>query len=140
MRLSAYSTITLVLAVITLSFPVTSLAEEVDGTLPPAVLSISTEFSGAYIYLNGVPVGVTPIDSVGIAPGKYTITARSGEYSASDINATFESGQEEDIFIRLSNERNRSWFRPGAFWAGVGLGVVVLLSVVIISFATSGFY
>lgn len=75
-------------------------------TLQPAQtvgsISVSSNPSGAAIYLNGNYRGVTPLTIKGLAPGTYSLEAERSGYNSDHATVTVRSGQQSEIRFTLT--------------------------------------
>lgn len=75
-----------------------------------AKLTITSNVRGATVLLNGEPVGTTPLEKTGIAPGSYTITVRMEGFT--DWSAEMELGEKADMKLRAPLQKKPAAITP----------------------------
>jgi serine/threonine protein kinase/WD40 repeat protein len=65
--------------------------------LLPAILTITTTPSGANVYLNGNPIGITPIQNKEVEPGTYTLKIEKSGYQIIQEIITLSPGKSTTI-------------------------------------------
>jgi len=138
MGLTANNTIIVILAFLLAYIPGAAYADESLPDAAPALLGVATDPAGARIYINGTLVGASPFADLELTPGEYVVKADMPGLKAPGVSLTLQPGEEREVFIRLADARGGSWFRPGSFWAGVGVGTFLILAITVIGLANSG--
>jgi len=110
-------------------------AEDSDFKAEPgdAVLNVTSQPTGAYLTINDLFIGNTPLAGIPLLPGTYLLTAEYPDYVKGEIRVALTENSIEDIDFRLSKGRDSSsWWSTRDFWIGVGAGAAILAMVLFI--------
>lgn len=92
-------------------------------------IRISTDVSGAQVYVNAKPRGKTPLGgplSV-LAPGNYRLLVEKDQFLPFQANITVMPDTTVEVDARLLKENvQQPWYRRWYVWAGLGVGLAAV--------------
>jgi hypothetical protein len=75
---------------------------KVDLKASMGVLSITSEPSGAQVFIAGRAVGYTPLQDFEVAPGNVTVVAKKDGYNDAQSQLTARAGQDSNVSLRMN--------------------------------------
>lgn len=118
---------------------VTALDSGKSEVMEYACLNISSNPINADIYINDSLIGKTPLPSIKISPGEYSIVSKIKDTPDVEIELSLRGGASEKIlFVHNNSGENRSWAARHTLLLGsiVGFGILCIAFAVVASWAS----